>query len=425
MSSSRTFSLGERRMLELALALNGHGQIVVCARFRSEPVSASQCLAAAAAVVARHPLLRSSVGASHEGTRVAEPCPPLPVSVAAPGADALQLATAELESPLPLAGGLLWRLVYLPPILGEAGPPRAASSSSLVLSLSHCIADGISGIALVGELVEALLRPRTLPPPATTDWEAAPYEGRMATPPSAAALAAKDAAEGAQLAAGRHWPPAVGAGLHAACGLAVAELLPAEAAGLLAACRAQRTTVNGALVAAVAAAARHERGEPAAALCVSVCVDCRPFCRPPPAAGELGCMFEPSVTLLQPAGEFWDTARSARAQVGAFISRGVFGALCYAEAEVVGAAQGARALVERRLPSPFSLYTSNVGVQSAPPEVEAVWFATQQRTGICGYVAHAATTSAGRLCLASSFARPDWAGMHERVVATLRERSRG
>jgi hypothetical protein len=302
-----------------------------------------------------------------------------------------------------------------------------------VLSLAHCIADGISGIALVGELVEALLRPGTLPPEAGGAWESSPYECRLAVLPTPAALAAKDAGEGARYAAGRQWPPASGAGLAAPCGLALTELSAAEAAGLAAACRARGTTVNGALIAAVAAAARQAEKEQHAAadMLVTACLDCRKHCSPPADKAELGCMFDSCTVLLPPPdadagdGDFWRSARSARAQVDAYVTRGVFGAMAYDEAEVVAGAQGALRLVNDGLPSAYTLYTSNVGVQPAPPEVEALFYATNQRSGVCGYVAHVVTAaSSGVLAVASSFSQPTWAGMHDAVVRILREKAR-
>jgi hypothetical protein len=338
----------------------------------------------------------------------------------------MQAARAELEAALPLCAGLLWRLVWLPPADapagGDAGPLHA------VLSLAHCVADGISCVALAGELAEALLRPGAEAAAAAAGgaaWEAAPYEGRLAAPPTPAALAAKDAAEGARYGAGRQWPPAADAGLHAACGLAATELRAAEAAGLAAACRARGTTVNGALVAAVAAAARLVAHEPAATLCVTACLDCRKHCSPPILSAELGCSFDSCTVLFDgDGGDFWSAARSARAQVSAYVARGVFGALAYDEAGVVAAAQGALHVVRHGLPSAYTLFTSNVGVQPAPREVEALWFATNQRSGVCGYVAHVVTAeSSGVMAVASSFSQPTWAAMHDAVVRILREKA--
>lgn len=433
----RPFSHHERLMLELSIALGGHGQIVVVQRISADrAVIAPRLLEeAAAAVSARHALMRSVVTGDRRGMRIAEPALPLPVSVAAAGSDAWAVAEAEVCAPLPVASGLLWRLIWVPP------PSGCAAAHHAVLSLSHSVGDGISAIALLSEFVEAVLRPPLAA--AVAEDESAPCEGRLLPAPTSDALAAKEGAAWKNRFAAQPWPCSRGPRLH----LRHSELAPSDAGAALRACRANGATLNAAIVAALvvaahehlareqerdavptlAAAADAPAGLP---LCVNVCVDLRKLCAPPVSHGELGCYFDVATSLhiALPGdgdncarGRFWTLARESREQVAAFVHRRVFHPHSYTDEEVAAAVAGAVASVSDAGPrtSHYALFQSNVGVQPTPPEVEAVFFSSNQRDGIVSCLPSVATTSSGHVTITSVHVDPAFARVHDRMMELI------
>jgi Condensation domain len=120
-------------------------------------------ISAVAAVQSRHPLLRVSVECGPEGA----PCfreqanIPIPVRIL-PGEEAApwQVEMAkELATPILLSGTSLVRITLL----------QKAGGSTLLLSMHHSIADGLSSVFVIRDILEALsgkaLQPLTLTEP--------------------------------------------------------------------------------------------------------------------------------------------------------------------------------------------------------------------------------------------------------------------
>ncbi|MGK5628537.1 phthiocerol/phthiodiolone dimycocerosyl transferase family protein [Streptomyces sp. URMC 123] len=298
---------------------------------------------------ARHPLLRVAIAADHQGREPAfvpvegRPIPLRHVEVPADDASPdtywmRELDERELAEPLDWRAGPLVRGLVVTHRTGETGESDE-HCHDILLSGSHCVADGMTALALLGQWLalaaEVAGPPTTAVSPAAgaapaTAGGAAPPDGSPSWPARPAAedllpdghRGAAGAARLAGMMARDRWaalrlrprriepdrmvPPEERRTrvLHRA-------LPAARMTELARACKRQGTTVHGALAAAMATAVAVEAG-PRPPSCVSIGspVDFRGELRPPVAYSELGSYAAtlPSYVTYRP-GALWPMAR--------------------------------------------------------------------------------------------------------------------
>ncbi|MBS1696304.1 MAG: peptide synthetase [Actinobacteria bacterium] len=310
------------------------------------------------AVQRRHPLLRVRIADDREtGPAFHLPAPVIPVGLTTyvrAGADWRPLAAAELARPFDRSVAPLVRALLLTGVAGSA----------VILTFDHTVADGISAIRVLDDLVVVLngghLTPlpvppsqedmidRLLPRPLPTSGDAP--DGRMSAPTTVRPF------DGT--------PPDV-----------VVQELDAEATiGLARRCRAEATTVHGAMVTAVSWARSAERGD--RFVRVLSPIDVRALLG---ADGDCAVYLTAGTTGLDPAdgGGFWDQARSVTAQLTpARTPAGVASTSARARQAmpVDAGADVAQAFFTQGIP--FDLLVSNLGVQeftAARIRPRAVW----------------------------------------------------
>jgi hypothetical protein len=280
---------------------------------------------ALAALHARYPLLRASIGAagSRRFFRLAGNGPVALALVERHSEDSWQpLVEAELNERLPARTGPLLRCAYL----SAAAPGQPCE---IVLSAHHTIADASSALVLLDELL----------------WlcaASAPASGPAAVPPAADALfppsqrglagAARVLAFAGRQMAGEvafRWqarrapPPPIH--LDARCRIVPLRVPAGLTSALFRACRARRVTLTAALSAALLLAV-HRRRYAAAPTTLRGLVfgDLRPYLKPPPPRNDLGgyVTMMPYDTALRRQPDFWRVAGDISGRVYRAASRG-------------------------------------------------------------------------------------------------------
>lgn len=282
------------------------------------------------ALQARHPLLRVAVTGAADGTAGVEPAfrpvggRPIPlrqvtVSPADPAADTRwerEVDEHELAERIDWREGPLVRAVV---ITREAGPGHPEDVHDLLLTASHCIADGMTGLSLMRQWIELAARlgdgealPRTSlrALPATEDLLPRRHRGAE----GAAALTAlmdRDQEETERLRP-RRVVPSNPVPFGERRTRMVHRSLTAEQLELLVrACRRHGTTVHGALAAAMVTAVAREAGtsEPAY-FSIGSPVDFRGELDPAVSYDEAGSYAAtlPSRVLYRPGTPLWPMA---------------------------------------------------------------------------------------------------------------------
>jgi hypothetical protein len=253
-------------------------------------VDADSLSAALSAAQRRHPALSVAIRTNAEGLAafVTDVSSPIPLQVLERGDDAGLLVTIadELARPIESEHAPLLRAILL----------RGQGASTLLLSVHHALADGLSVAALVRELVSTLAGVPAGPPlPARPSVEALlglpaePTKSSSDDPPNA-----RDPRPGRSL--------------------AVAWLEAEELAALKSRCAAERTTVHGALCAAFALSAASLRSTTDAPLRCLCPVSVRRRC--PEIVDDFGVFMVVEKTLHPSANApFWKMARTAREQL--------------------------------------------------------------------------------------------------------------
>jgi len=279
-----------------------------------------------AVLQARHPLLRVRIvdtpaGLCWTGADV----PAIPLREEARRDDRhwhAELA-AELNRPLPWAEGPLVRVVHL----------RGAAGGDLLAAFHHAVADGLSGVNFLRQLLAAaadagpeVAGPAVLRPPLEEQLPAAARGAAGLLRAGAMALRqVPDLLAGIRRLPVTAWAPP----RSRQTGVIPLVLAAPEAAALAARCRAEGTSVHAALAAAFlqavhAALAPAEPWPVRGRLGVVSPVSLRARLEPPAGAAEFG-FFVSAVTVLEsPAeigGAFWPLARAVKGRLAAALER--------------------------------------------------------------------------------------------------------
>ncbi|MHC5037394.1 MAG: phthiocerol/phthiodiolone dimycocerosyl transferase family protein [Planctomycetota bacterium] len=272
----------------------------------------------------RHPVLGSRFSISKRGRIRFEPVKAPETRIALdefPCEGRMQDTMPAVLEPFPSGSHPLVRLIWT---------RREDGKSMLGLIPHHVVADGVSGMALLREIVEAAagLDGGASPHPALPGLEAMvppPFRGPLSAwrPPL---LAARDAFLWI-----RHGRPRRIPGFERAEALRrnirslPVSLDPEGSASLLDRARWERTTLNGALSAAALMALRAEfPGRRGVALGVRTPVDLRGRLDRPVGAGDLGNFIGVLLTVhrVRRDADFWALARSVRGDLQKRIQRG-------------------------------------------------------------------------------------------------------
>jgi hypothetical protein len=195
--------------------------------------------AALDALARRHPILTASIVAAGERAAFEQQGGPIPVREAPFGTHWQDLAEEELATPLPTTGpGALARVVLA----------QHAAATTIVLTLSHVAADGITSVLVFRDLLRALNGqdlggPAVGPSLETTAEHAAATLGALPDAPAQEPTDPRMATPGVHRPAHDDHPFVRGT-----------ERTADDTAALVHAARANSTTVNGAVLAATATA---------------------------------------------------------------------------------------------------------------------------------------------------------------------------
>ncbi|MEV0465448.1 hypothetical protein AB0I30_09945 [Nocardia tengchongensis] len=281
-------------------------------------MTTAQLTQAAARIVAEHPLLRVRIEARADGTRprfVAATDPRVGIRTvrAAAGdetAAAAEVDAVELREPLDWRTGPLVRLVDI--VHGEG---TADESHELILTIAHVIADALSMVSLLGQVVRyaaeqapdpATIRSR---PPLRPADELIPRGSRSLTRAVLALIldqAVSVLSRPVLLPPEADVPPA-----QRRSRLICREFSTKESSELIALCKSRGVTVHGVLTAAMATAVAHEiTPNSSRRVPIGSPVNCRGELEPPIGLEELG-PYASSVSgylLAGPNIDLWTTA---------------------------------------------------------------------------------------------------------------------
>ncbi|MEY9997932.1 NRPS condensation-like uncharacterized protein [Streptomyces sp. V4I8] len=227
----------------------------------------------------------------------------------------------ELRDPIDVHKGPLARAV----VLTRAAPNGTGEQvHDLLLTLSHCIADGTTALALLEEWLQHAARldnavPGSAPAPGPAGWPVRPAPEAMfprrhqGVPGAASAIARqlRDQVNWRRVRARRVAPSQPVPGEQRRTRLLHRSLSPAQVDALTRACRREGVTVHGALAAAMIAAVAHEA---AAAqpehYVIGSPVDFRSELRPEVSPREMGSYVAtlPSYVAYRPGQSLWRTA---------------------------------------------------------------------------------------------------------------------
>lgn len=337
------------------------------------PLAPAALRAALDAAQRLHPLLGVRIDRRGATPRFcADGVGPIPLRVIDGAAPTAEVATAELNAPLPRDAGPLVRATWI---------VRGGDGGTLMLTFNHTIGDGASGALLLRDVVAVAggAAPRApLPLPAPLE-ERLPRHTRGAA--GIARLGRFVAREVAGHVGRRALPQRVRCEVRVPVEAVEARLVQREldratVAALIARARAEGTSVHGALEAALMRAfVRCEAGDRPCVVCMGAPVNLRVRLEPP--IGDDVGMF---VALAQathrvdPSAPFWALARAARGALAASVERGeplAFApVVAWLVAKVVGASDApdapgrAAALVQRAMSATTGI--TNLGALAIP-----------------------------------------------------------
>jgi hypothetical protein len=407
---SRELSPGERWywIIDQLSTLN------VCARVRVEgELSAEGLRTALGALQDRHPRLRAAIADTApdrpgEGPRFVPTDRPIPLrEVLLTGPEdarwAREVDGHELPDPLDWRSGPLARAV----LVSEPGQIH-----DLILTVSHCIADGTTALSLLRQWVRLAATPPAPGPTVVAGGPAPePFEALFPERPPAASHALPDerAVGGADTVAdpddvGRLEPETFvpfderrTRMLHRSLGGDVLE-------GLVRACKREGATLHGVLAAAMANAVAGDAGAtPPTHVAVGSPVTLRDELRRAVSEDEVGCFVSAlhSVVRHQP-DDLWSMARFIRDDIAARKKRGeqyeVFDLL--AVQGPAGVADSEPFIRHFEEHGPFNFFVSNIGRFAFPTELTAWRLSGAQFVGgisVVGYFGSSVTTSQGQL----------------------------
>ncbi|KPC64063.1 FAD-dependent monooxygenase [Streptomyces chattanoogensis] len=277
---------------------------------------------------ARHPLLRVAISGDDEGAAPAfrpvggRPIPLRHVQVPAgdPEADARwQREIDEHE----LAEGIDWRTGPLlrAVVITQQGAGRGADVHDLLLTAAHCMADGMTGLSVLGEWIDIAAQLSAGEEPSRTSRRALPAAEDLLPRPhrgeaGAAALAAlmeRDAEEARRLQPRRLTPSRPVPFARRRTRMVHRSLTAGQLELLVDACKRHGTTVHGALAAAMVTAVAQEAGTPEPAhFSIGSPLDFRGELDPAVAYDEAGTYAAtlPSRVLYRPGTPLWPMARA-------------------------------------------------------------------------------------------------------------------
>ncbi|MEU9120995.1 FAD-dependent monooxygenase [Streptomyces sp. NPDC048506] len=277
---------------------------------------------------ARHPLLRVAISGDEEGAAAAfRPVGgrPIPLRhVRVPAADPAADARWEREvDEHELAEGVDWRTGPLvrAAVITREGVERGAAVHDLLLTATHCIADGMTGLSLLREWIDIAARLSAGEQPSHTSHRALPaaedllphHHRGEAGAAGLTALMERDEEEARRLRPRRVVPSRPVPFDRRRTRMVHRSLTAGELELLVGACKRHEATVHGALAAAMVTAVAQEAGtaEPAH-FSIGSPLDFRAELEPAVSHDEAGTYAAtlPSRVLYQPGTPLWPMARA-------------------------------------------------------------------------------------------------------------------
>ncbi|MFD9733341.1 condensation domain-containing protein [Umezawaea sp. NPDC059074] len=372
----------------------------VVARVRVRgPLSPQAVRSGLDAVQSRHPLLRTTIVADANPEFVATTAIPIPLRVVEGDARWEREVERELVDRVDVATGPLCRAVLL---------DHGDDTHDLLLTVSHCVSDAITALALLREVLEFAAEPGSAVPLAPLPAPEDMFPARQRALGGVLGIASRVLPDQRRLrrAAVRRLVPS--------------EVVPDERRrsrfvhraldftrldALSRSCKREGATVHGALAAAmVTAVARDARVAERCAFAIGSPVDFRGELAPPVSDRDAGAYIAtvPSFVDYEPGEPFWDMARAVSRDVARRKRRGDHFAVInllrwVCPADVPGSASF-RELVEAR--GPGNLCLSNIGRHHFPDAI-GPWRLSEAQfvagPSISGYLVATANTSHDQL----------------------------